>query len=285
MLKINFSVVVNAPKEKVWNCLWDIHHYQTWTSAFAEGSTVKTDNWKEGSKIYFLDGNGSGMITMIATNKPNEFMSFKHLGTVIDGVEDTTSEKVSAWAGALENYTLKEVNGITTVEIETDITEDFKDYMLKTWPVALEKLKGLAEGNVKPAITVSSEINAPVDKVWKAWTTPEDIMQWNYASDDWHCPAATIDLTSGGKLSATMAAKDGSFSFDFWAVYDEIKNHEHIYATMGDGRTWKTYFKATGDKTIITERFEAEGQNTLELQQGGWQAILNNFKKHTEMSL
>jgi uncharacterized protein YndB with AHSA1/START domain len=107
-------------------------------------------------------------------------------------------------------------------------------------------------------------------------------MQWNHASDDWHCPAAANDLKTGGKLSATMAAKDGSFSFDFLAIHNEIKEHELLHSTMGDGRMWKTIFKADGDKTIVTERFEAESENTLELQQGGWQAILNNFKKYTE---
>lgn len=282
MQKINFSATINAPKEKVWNSLWEPFHYNTWTSAFAEGSSVKTDNWKEGSKLYFVDGNGSGMISQVAANRPNEFMSFRHLGTLIDGVEDTESEKVSAWAGAMENYTLQEDGSSTTLLVETDITEDFKDYMMKTWPVALEKLKGLAEGTYKPVITVSAEVNAPVAKVWESWTNPEHVKHWNHASDDWHCPKASNDLRDGGSFSFTMAAKDGSFSFDLGGDYNEVKEQEYIHATLGDGRMWKTYFKADGDKTIVTERFEAEGMNSLELQQGGWQAILNNFKKHTE---
>lgn len=282
MQKINFSTAINAPKEKVWNALWELFHYNTWTSAFAEGSTVTTDNWKEGTKILFHDGNGSGMVSMVAANRPNEFMSFKHLGMVKDGVEDTSSDAVSAWAGSLENYTLTGENGSSALSVEMDCTAEFKDYFMKTWPVAMEKIKGLAEGTIKPVITVSAEINAPVAKVWEAWTTPEHLMKWNHASDDWHCPAAAMDVKQGGKFSATMAAKDGSFSFDFGGDYNEVKENEYIGATMGDGRMWKTYFKATGDKTIITERFEAESENSLELQHGGWQAILNNFKKYTE---
>lgn len=282
MQKINFSATINAPREKVWNALWDLFHYNTWASAFAEGSTVKTDNWKEGSKILFHDGNGSGMVSMVAANRPNEFMSFKHLGMVKDGVEDTSSDAVSAWAGSLENYTLTGNNGSSTLSVEMDITEDFKDYFMKTWPLALDKVKGLAEGTIKPVITISAEVNAPVEKVWESWTTPEHLMKWNQASGDWHCPAAAMDVKTGGKFSATMAAKDGSFSFDFGGDYNEVKEKEYILATMGDGRMWNTYFKADGNKTTVTEKFEAESMNSLEMQQGGWQAILNNFKKYTE---
>jgi uncharacterized protein YndB with AHSA1/START domain len=282
MEKINLSVVINAPKEKVWNSLWEIFHYNTWTSAFAEGSTVQTDNWKEGSKVVFHDGSGQGMLSSVAVNRPNEFMSFRHLGMVNNGVEDTTSDAVKPWVGAMENYTLQEKDGQTTLTIESDISAEYKEMFEKMWPAALEKVKGLAEGTIKPVITVSAEVNAPVAQVWDAWTTPKDIMQWNQASEDWHCPAASNDLKTGGKFSSTMAAKDGSFSFDFAGDYNEVKDKEFIHATMGDGRMWKTYFKTDGDKTVVTEKFEAETMNSIELQQGGWQAILDNFKKYTE---
>jgi len=131
-------------------------------------------------------------------------------------------------------------------------------------------------------ITVSATVNAPMEKVWKAWTTPEDIMQWNNAADTWHTPAATNDFRPEGKFSYTMAAKDGSFSFDFWGTYDEIIPNELIKYTIGDGRKVEIIFKANGNTTDITENFEAEGTNSLEMRQGGWQAILNNFKKHAE---
>jgi len=218
------------------------------------------------------------MVSMIAAHRPNEFMSFKHLGMMKNGVEDTTSDAVSSWAGPLENYTLTENSDISTLLVEMDTAEDFKDYFMKTWPLAMERIKGLAEGTIKPVITISAEVNAPIAKVWESWTTPAHIMQWNHASDDWHCPASSNDVRTGGKFSATMAAKDGSFSFDFNGDYNEVKELELIDAVMGDGRMWKTYFKATGDKTMVTERFEAESENSLELQQGGWQSILINFK-------
>ena len=145
MQKINFSTDINAPKEKVWEVLWNEASYRTWTQPFAEGSHVVTDNWKEGSKVLFLDGRGMGMVSVVASNKPNEFMSFKHLGEVKDGVEDTSSEKVSGWAGATENYFLKEAGGKTQLKVEMDITDEFKDMFSKIWPKALEQVKTLCE--------------------------------------------------------------------------------------------------------------------------------------------
>jgi len=282
MQKINFSITINAPKEKVWEMLWNLDAYRAWTSVFAEGSYVKTDNWKEGTKVLFLDPNGRGMVSRVAANRPCEFMSFKHLGEVENGVEDTTSERVKAWAGAMENYTLKQQNGTTTLEIEMDITDEFKEVFEKIWPEALKKVKALSEGTARTVITVETEINAPLEKVWKCWTTPGHIMQWNKASDDWHCPAAENDLHADGKFSFTMAAKDGSFSFDFEGFYTEVEEHKMIKYTMADGRKAEVLFKPTGNTTKIKESFEAENTHSLEMQRLGWQAILDNFKKHTE---
>lgn len=282
MEKITFSTIINAPAEKVWHCLWDKQHYQTWVSAFSEDSTVQTDNWEEGSKILFVDSNGSGMMSTIVANHPHQLMLFKHLGMIINGVEDMTSDAAKAWNGSQETYQLQEENGCTTVTATLDCVEDMKDYFTQTFPVALKKLKDLTEGTIKLVITIKAAINAPVAAVWESWTTPAHIMQWNHASPDWHCPASTNDVRTGGKFSSTMAAKDGSFSFDFGGDYNEVKEQELIDATLGDGRMWKTRFKADGNKTIVTERFEAEGMHPPELQQNGWQAILNNFKFYTE---
>ncbi len=136
--------MIDASPAKVWETLWGDETYREWTAAFSPGSTVETD-WKEGSKVLFLDGKGNGMVSKIAKKKANEFMSFAHLGEVHDGVEDLTSEKVSAWAGATENYYLKDVQGKTQLTVELDITDDFKDYFATTWPKALETLKSIAE--------------------------------------------------------------------------------------------------------------------------------------------
>lgn len=133
-------------------------------------------------------------------------------------------------------------------------------------------------------ITVETVISAPVEKVWDCYTGPAHIMQWNQASPDWHCPAASNDLRPGGKFSSTMAAKDGSFSFDFWGIYDEVDTHKKIVYTMGDGRKADVLFTKNENDTRVTVIFEPETENSLELQQGGWQAILNSFKMYTESS-
>ena len=136
----------------------------------------------------------------------------------------------------------------------------------------------------KTLITVENTVNAPVEKVWQYWTKPEHIIQWNSASDDWHSPHAENDLRVGGKFLSRMEAKDGSFGFDFGGVYDAITINKYIEYTLGDGRKVKINFTADGNQTKVIESFEAENMNSIEMQRGGWQAILDNFKKYTERS-
>ena len=134
----------------------------------------------------------------------------------------------------------------------------------------------------KTIITVQITINAPLEIVWKYWTTPEDIVKWNAASDDWHTLRAENDLRKGGKFLSRMEAKDGSFGFDFYGVYENVKPYEQIESLLGDGRKVEIDFKGNGNETKIVESFEAESSNSIELQRGGWQAILSNFKKYAE---
>ena len=138
------------------------------------------------------------------------------------------------------------------------------------------------ETQEKTIITVENTINAPVEKVWEYWTKPEHITKWNNASDDWHTPWVKTDFRVGGKFAARMEAKDGSMGFDFGGVYDVIRPNEYIEYTIGDGRKVKVSFTAAGKNTKVTENFEAETTNPVEMQKGGWQAILDNFKKYTE---
>jgi uncharacterized protein YndB with AHSA1/START domain len=131
-------------------------------------------------------------------------------------------------------------------------------------------------------VTVASYVSVPVDRVWEYWTNPEHIKQWNNASPDWHTPKAENDLRNGGKFSARMEAKDGSFGFDFGGTYDEVKKNELIRYTMGDGRKVEVKFTPNGAVTLIEENFDAEQTNPVEMQRTGWQAILDNFKKYAE---
>lgn len=131
-------------------------------------------------------------------------------------------------------------------------------------------------------ITVTATVNAPVEKVWQFWNGPEHIMQWAHASDDWHTTRSENDLRVGGTFVSRMEAKDGSFGFDFGGVYDAVETNELIEYTLGDGRKVVVNFSGKGNETQVTEIFDAEGTNPIEMQRGGWQAILDNFKKYAE---
>lgn len=136
--------------------------------------------------------------------------------------------------------------------------------------------------NKKPQITVRATVQAPIEKVWNCWNGPEHITKWNQASPDWHTPKASNDLRVGGKLIATMAAKDGSMSFDFEGIYDKVVPNQLIEYTIADGRKVSIQFHANKNETTVIETFEAEGTNSLELQQSGWQAIMDSFKQYVE---
>ena len=137
---------------------------------------------------------------------------------------------------------------------------------------------------MESAITIEATVNAPVEKVWEFWNAPEHITKWAFASDEWHCPAAENDLQVGGKFTTRMEAKDGSFGFEFGGIYDEVQTNKFISYTLGDGRTVKITFVSEGNSTKVIETFDPENQNPIEMQRGGWQAILDNFKKHSEAS-
>ena len=134
----------------------------------------------------------------------------------------------------------------------------------------------------KEIISVKTLINAPIIKVWNFWTEPKHIMNWNNASEDWHTPYSTNDLKVGGKFSYTMASKDGSMSFDFGGTYNEVIPMKKIVYTLDDDRKVTINFENSNNQVEITEIFEAENQNPKEIQQQGWQAILDSFKKYVD---
>ena len=148
MQKLNFSIIINSPKEKVWNTMLEDKTYRQWTEAFSAGSHYVGD-WNKGSKILFLGpdekGKMGGMVSRIKDNRKHEYISIEHLGIVHDGNEDTTSDAVKQWAGSLENYTFKDRNGKTELLVDMDINDEYKDMFSEMWPKSLEKLKALAE--------------------------------------------------------------------------------------------------------------------------------------------
>lgn len=131
-------------------------------------------------------------------------------------------------------------------------------------------------------VTISQKITAPIEKVWYIWTNPNHIIKWNFASDDWYCPKASNDLKVGWKFVATMSSKDWKFSFDFEWVYTKVEENKLIEYEMADGREVSVRFEVIDNKVKVTETFDSENENPIDMQRDWWQAILDNFKKYVE---
>ena len=151
MKRLAFSTIVRAPKELVWRTMLEDETYRQWTSPFHEGSYAVTD-WSPGSKALFLTPEGDGMVSRIAEHRPNEFLSLEHVGIVKNGVEDVASAEVKQWAGARENYELREDAGQVTLTVNMDATDEYTQYFEETWPKALAALKEISERRVASAV-------------------------------------------------------------------------------------------------------------------------------------
>lgn len=134
----------------------------------------------------------------------------------------------------------------------------------------------------KTKITVQVLVNSPLEKAWDTWVNPNHIVNWYFASPDWHCPTSENDLQAGGDFKFRMEAKDGSFGFDFGGVYQEVVKHQLISYILDDTRTVRITFEEKDGKVLILQTFEAEEENSKEMQRDGWQAILDNYKGYTE---
>ena len=144
MNRLQFSIVIKVPRQKVWSKMLDQEGYRSWTADFAAGSYYE-GSWEKGEKIRFLIPDGSGMISVIAENKPFEFISIKRLEFIKDGVEDTESPQIKAWAPSFENYTFGGIKGGTELKIDLDILPEWEEFMKQAWPKALAKLKQICE--------------------------------------------------------------------------------------------------------------------------------------------
>jgi uncharacterized protein YndB with AHSA1/START domain len=273
-----FTIDIQATPEIVWYILWNDFNYRKWVSAFCEGSFA-ISTWQEGAGIHFLAPDGRGMYSKIKTLVPNQQMSFEHLGNIVDFLEQPLDEESKAWTGGTENYYLTATEFGTTLRATVDVIEEYEDYFNEKFPKALQLIRLLSEN---PSIKVEAIIDAPLEKVWEYWTSPQHIINWNFASPDWHCPNVENDLRAGGAFSYTMAAKDGSMSFDFNGNYNEVLENQRIVYHIEDGRKVEVNFSIQNDKVKIVEIFETENMNSLELQEMGWQAILNNFTNYVQ---
>jgi len=281
METLQFTTTIKAPASKVWETLWNDTTYRQWTSAFHAGSYAVSE-WKEGDPIQFLATDGGGMYSVIEKKIPNEFMSFRHIGEVKNFEEQPLTEETNGWSGSHENYSLEESNGETILNVYLDSMSEFAAYFSKAFPPALELIKDISEGTIKPSITIEATVNAPIEKVWDYWTNPEHVIHWTNASDDWHAPRATNDLRTGGKFFTRMEAKDGSMGFDFEGSYSNVQDNNVIEYDLADDRHIKVTFTQQENGVRVIETFDPENENPHEMQRFGWQAILNNFKKYTE---
>ncbi len=286
MKKLNLEKEINNSPENVWDSVVNKTKYNRWTSAFQETSHFE-GGWNKGDKIRFLgfnaEGQKMGMVSEIAESRFPEYISIKHLGNILNGVEDYTSDEVKKWAPSFENYTFEKLSDKKTLfKLDMVVPEDYYDMFMQMWPNALNLLKQVSEDSTHTKITISTTINTPLEKVWECWTKPEHVVHWNHASDDWHCPAAENDLRENGKFCYTMASKDGKMSFGFEGIFTLINEPEAIHYLLGDGRTVQITFTEINGQVNVVETFDAEQMNSVELQRNGWQAILDNFKRHVE---
>lgn len=144
MKKLNLTIVIHSKREKVWQTMLDPEGFKSWTAAFAEGSCFE-GSWGRGEKIRFLTADGYGMASMIAENRPLEYISIKHLGIIKDGVEDTDSPESQSWVPAFENYTFRELKDATELQVDMDVAPQWEQYMKTAWPKALARLKEICE--------------------------------------------------------------------------------------------------------------------------------------------
>ncbi len=275
MKQITFTTLINAPAEKVWFCLWNKANYENWTKVFSEGSHARSD-WNKGSRIHFLSPECSGMFSDIIEMIPNVQMSFNHLGEVKNSEEQGVNDE---WKDSEESYYLSEENGVTTLKTILKIDEKWQDFFNDTFPKALDLVKKDAENGTVKLITVQTLIDKPLQEVWDKYTRPEHIVNWNFASDDWHCPKAYNEVKSGGKFSYRMESKDGSMGFDFDGIYSEVIPLKKLAFNLDERKVWTDFIEFNG-KTLVQGNFEPEQTNSIYLQRDGWQAILNNFKKY-----
>ncbi|MCU0395057.1 MAG: SRPBCC domain-containing protein [Chitinophagaceae bacterium] len=275
MQRLMYHIAIAAAPERVWFVLWNDYTYRQWTSVFGEGSYA-VSTWEAGSRVHFLLPDGRGMYARIAEHVPGVKMVIEHLGPILNFQEQAPDPSL---AKVCESYMLEKQDGKVLLQASVDAEESFVPFFNERFPLALERVRQMAEDF---RITITASVNAPVAQVWDAFTEPAHIVHWNQASPDWHTPQARLDLTPGGSFCYRMEARDGSAGFDFTGTFESIIPHQHISYHMDDGRRVSVSFSSSGTGTLITESFDPENIHSLELQYEGWLSILRNFKSYSE---
>lgn len=283
-----YSIHIPAPRNEVFQTVIGKETYPQWTEEFGPGSDVQGE-WKQGETLRFTapNANGSfdGMLSEVAQMRENEYIALHHMGMLRDGKEVTVGEESMLWKDAHEIYTFTESDHGTLFEVEVDIEEQWEDFFNDAWARALKRLQEVVIHGQSSSVTVQTWIKAPIQKVWELYIKPEHMTGWNFASDDWECPSATVDLRVGGNFSARMQAKDGSFGFDFAATYTQVMEPTSLSYVMEDNRAVDINVQSDEAHVHMTIRFDIEKENPRSMQRDGWQAILNNFKVYVERSL
>lgn len=275
---LQFSQLIAAPPATVWFVLWNDQQYRQWTSIFGEGSYA-VSTWQPGARVHFLTEDGSGLYTDIECMEPPHRMVFRHLGQV-----DNFEELAPAAAAPVmhDRYELTATPEGTLLQVWVDGQWAQADGMRQLFPLALKQVQQQAE-NIR--VQVQTTVSCTAAHAWHSFTTPALIEQWNFASPDWHCPAASADLQVGGELRTRMEARDGSVGFDLVAHYTHVQAPEQLHYQLADGRMVWVHFTARPDgTTLVTQQFEPEYMHSLELQYAGWQSILDNYRSLTEQT-
>lgn len=216
----------------------------------------------------FLDNNGFGMINLVTDIQYPKYILLTPLGEIINGEKIYKKE----YQNSFENYYLKAIKNKTEVMVETSYTKEMQEMMSQIIPLSLIRLKLYCESpnHIVPKIEIKVEINKNIENVWKYYTEEKHIVNWNFADFSWHCPKALNNLEHGAKFNFRMEAKDSSSGFDFEGIYNKIETNKLISFTLLDGKDVKIYFqKESKNKTKLNIIFEAESQNSLELQKQG----------------
>lgn len=278
MKTLKQAIVIQATPATIWSAIISDHKYRIWTDVFQENSQF-SGVWQIGEELQFTDGVG-GILAKVTTLEYPDTIELNYIGIVDAGTPIYLTSEASDWARATETYSLASLApDLTRFSVEISCPNDAYLEFEQMWSEGMIAFKHVCESSDHDftSLTVSQTVDKPVADVWSHWTTPTSITSWNFASPDWHCPTAVHDFRVGGHFSYTMAARDESFQFDYSGTFTAIVPNEYLQLLLDDGRQVAIHFIKVGETTAVFEVFDAETQNSHELQLSGWQAILDNF--------